>query len=1192
MTAHHLHPRRFRRAGAGRREGRQGDRRGTVPPPPEGADRAHRLARPLLAGADGRGGNACRPRRLRPGEGRRTCRRCSTPAFLTGGQHSAVARQSGEDPVLRRQTRLTFARCGITDPLSLDDYEAHGGLKGLRRRSPLTPAEIVKTVTESGLRGRGGAGFPTGIKWKTVLEAVADRKYIVCNADEGDSATFADRMIMEGDPFVLIEGMAIAGIAVGATKGFVYIRSEYPHAVAKMAKAVAIARKAGLLGVSVLGSPNAFDIEIRVGAGAYVCGEETSLLNSLEGKRGVVRAKPPLPAIQGLFGKPTVINNVISLASVPIILDKGPAFYKDFGMGRSRGTIPIQIAGNVKHGGLFEAAFGMTLGEIVDGIGGGTATGRPVKAVQVGGPLGAYFPRALFDTPFDYEAFAAKDGLIGHAGITVFDDTADMLKQARFAMEFCAIESCGKCTPCRIGSTRGVETIDKIGAGIEPEKNLALVTDLCNTMKFGSLCALGGFTPYPVMSAINHFPEDFAPTPVAEAGGWKGQARPYFLIASLRAVEQGRSSSSPARSPFMWRRRSQRPRGWPGGAYVQKASSAGSPSALITHTPRTRPLRRHSPRRGKGSATDGDLGSLPMGLIHEIDYGTPASKAEKQVTLTVDGFTVTVPEGTSIMRASMEAGIAIPKLCATDMVDAFGSCRLCLVEIEGRNGTPSSCTTPVAPGMVVHTQTGRLKDIRKGVMELYISDHPLDCLTCAANGDCELQDMAGAVGLRDVRYGYEGDNHVFKKNDGVQNFNWMPKDESNPYFTYDPSKCIVCSRCVRACEEVQGTFALTIEGRGFGSRVSPGMHQPFIDSECVSCGACVQACPTATLTEKSVIEIGQPEHSVVTTCAYCGVGCSFKAEMRGDELVRMVPWKDGKANRGHSCVKGRFAYGYATHKERILNPMVREKISDPWREVSWDEAFAHVARSSAASSTSTGKGSIGGITSSRCTNEETYLVQKLIRQGFGNNNVDTCARVCHSPTGYGLGQTYGTSAGTQDFDSVEEADVIMVIGANPAAAHPVFASRMKKRLRQGAKLIVLDPRRTEIRDRPSTPRPTWHLPLKPGTNVAVVTALAHVIVTEGLFDEAFIRERCDWSEFEDWAAFVAEPQQFARGGGEDFRRRRPRRSAARRGSTPPAATARSTTASASPSTARARRPSWRSPTSPWRPAISAGAASA
>jgi formate dehydrogenase iron-sulfur subunit len=437
--------------------------------------------------------------------------------FLTGDQHRLWLGKPEKHPFFARQTRLTFARCGITDPLSVDDYTTHGGLAGLKRAVTMTPAEIVKEVTDSGLRGRGGAGFPTGIKWKTVLDTNADRKYIVCNADEGDSATFSDRMIMEGDPFVLIEGMAIAGIATGATKGFVYIRSEYPHAVRAMEKAVAIARRAGVLGLTVLGSPNAFDIEIRMGAGAYVCGEETSLLNSLEGKRGVVRAKPPLPAIQGLFGKPTVINNVISLASVPVILDKGAQAYKDFGMGRSRGTIPIQIAGNTKHGGLFETAFGLTLGEIVDNIGGGTASGRPVKAVQVGGPLGAYFPRALFDTPFDYEAFAAKDGLIGHAGITVFDDTADMLKQARFAMEFCAIESCGKCTPCRIGSTRGVETIDRISAGIEPEKNLELVTDLCNTMKFGSLCALGGFTPYPVMSAIKHFGEDFKPAPIAEA---------------------------------------------------------------------------------------------------------------------------------------------------------------------------------------------------------------------------------------------------------------------------------------------------------------------------------------------------------------------------------------------------------------------------------------------------------------------------------------------------------------------------------------------------------------------------------------------------------------------------------------------------------------------------------------------------
>ncbi|MGE0282449.1 MAG: formate dehydrogenase beta subunit [Rhizobiaceae bacterium] len=428
-----------------------------------------------------------------------------------------------EIPFFKKQQRLTFARVGLTDPLSLDDYRAHDGLKGLQKAIGMSQGDIVKEVTESGLRGRGGAGFPTGIKWKTVLDTGPNereggvQKYIVCNADEGDSGTFADRMIMEGDPFVLIEGMAIAGIAVGATKGYIYIRSEYPHAVALMKEAVRIARHEGVLGRSVLGSEYAFDMEVRVGAGAYVCGEETSLLESLEGKRGQVRAKPPLPAHKGLFGKPTVINNVISLASVPIILDKGGAYYKDFGMGRSRGTMPLQIAGNIKHGGLFEAAFGLTLGEIVDDIGGGTASGRPIKAVQVGGPLGAYFPRALFDTPFDYEAFAAKDGLIGHAGIVVFDDTADMLKQARFAMEFCAIESCSKCTPCRIGSTRGVETLDLLAQGIEPEKQIELVTDLCNTMKFGSLCALGGFTPYPVMSALNHFPDDFRPATVREA---------------------------------------------------------------------------------------------------------------------------------------------------------------------------------------------------------------------------------------------------------------------------------------------------------------------------------------------------------------------------------------------------------------------------------------------------------------------------------------------------------------------------------------------------------------------------------------------------------------------------------------------------------------------------------------------------
>ncbi len=439
-------------------------------------------------------------------------------AGLVEGRGHALCLGKTEDiPFLKQQTRLTFARCGVIDPVSLDDYRAHGGLRGLENAIALEPTAIVAQVTESGLRGRGGAGFPTGIKWKTVLEATGGRKYIVCNADEGDSGTFADRMIMEGDPFVLIEGMAIAGLATGATKGFIYTRSEYPHAIATMAQAIEIARRAGVLGPSVLGSGRAFDMEVRTGAGAYVCGEETALLNSLEGKRGIVRAKPPLPAHKGLFDCPTVINNVISLASVPVIMDKGADFYRDFGMGRSRGTIPIQIAGNVKHSGLFETAFGLALGEIIDHIAGGTASGRPVKAVQVGGPLGAYFPRKLFDTPFDYEAFAARDGLIGHAGIVVFDDTADMLKQARFAMEFCAIESCGKCTPCRIGSTRGVEVADKIAAGIEPEKNRELLADLCNTMKFGSLCALGGFTPYPVVSAMTHFPDDFQPAPIAEA---------------------------------------------------------------------------------------------------------------------------------------------------------------------------------------------------------------------------------------------------------------------------------------------------------------------------------------------------------------------------------------------------------------------------------------------------------------------------------------------------------------------------------------------------------------------------------------------------------------------------------------------------------------------------------------------------
>ncbi len=438
-------------------------------------------------------------------------------AILGNGAHPLRLGPTEEIPWLKRQTRLTFARCGVVDPRSLEDYRAHGGCRSVQRALSLGPQAIVEEVVQSGLRGRGGAGFPTGIKWRTVAQTEAAQKYIICNADEGDSGTFADRMIMEGDPFVLIEGMAIAGIAVGATKGYVYIRSEYPHSAATMEAAIAAARRGGLLGNRIADSSCAFDMEVRVGAGAYVCGEETSLLDSLEGKRGVVRAKPPLPAHKGLFGSPTVINNVLSFASVPIILDKGGAFYRDFGMGKSRGTMPIQLAGNVKHGGLFETAFGVTLGELVDDIGGGTRSGRPVRAVQVGGPLGAYFPRALFDTPFDYEAFAAREGLIGHGGIVVFDDTVDMAKQARFAMEFCAIESCGKCTPCRVGSTRGMEVIDRIIRGENRAANTALLEDLCHTLKFGSLCALGGFTPYPVMSALTHFPEDFAAPPRLQA---------------------------------------------------------------------------------------------------------------------------------------------------------------------------------------------------------------------------------------------------------------------------------------------------------------------------------------------------------------------------------------------------------------------------------------------------------------------------------------------------------------------------------------------------------------------------------------------------------------------------------------------------------------------------------------------------
>ncbi|MCC9595168.1 formate dehydrogenase subunit alpha [Rubrivivax sp. JA1055] len=501
-----------------------------------------------------------------------------------------------------------------------------------------------------------------------------------------------------------------------------------------------------------------------------------------------------------------------------------------------------------------------------------------------------------------------------------------------------------------------------------------------------------------------------------------------------------------------------------------------------------------------------------MNTIETPDRGTPARDSATTVTLTIDGRAVSVPAGTSVMRAASEAGIEIPRLCATEGLEAFGSCRLCICEIDGRRGYPSSCTTPAEAGMNVRTQTPKLAELRRGVMELYISDHPLDCLTCAANGDCELQTQAGVVGLRQVRYGWDGANHLK-----------AAKDESNPYFAYDPSKCIVCNRCVRACEEVQGSFALTISGRGFASRVAAGMDEPFLESECVSCGACVQACPTATLQEKSVIEMGLPEHAVVTTCAYCGVGCGFKAEMQGNRVVRMTPWKDGRANEGHACVKGRFAWGYATHKDRVTKPMIRAKITDPWREVSWDEAIAYAAGEFRRLQAEHGRGAVGGITSSRCTNEEAYLVQKLVRAAFGNNNVDTCARVCHSPTGYGLGQTFGTSAGTQTFKSVAHSDVVLVIGANPSDAHPVFASRLKRRLRQGAKLIVVDPRRIDLVASPHV-KAEHHLQLKPGTNVAVLDALAHVIVTEGLVDEAFVAERCDARSFGQWRDFVARPE--------------------------------------------------------------------
>jgi len=492
------------------------------------------------------------------------------------------------------------------------------------------------------------------------------------------------------------------------------------------------------------------------------------------------------------------------------------------------------------------------------------------------------------------------------------------------------------------------------------------------------------------------------------------------------------------------------------------------------------------------------------------DYGTPRPVSSHQsITLTIDGREITVPQGTSLMRAAAEAGIKVPKLCATDSLDPFGSCRVCLVEIEGRKGYPASCTTEAEAGMVVRTQSGRLQSIRRNVIELYVSDHPLDCVGCAANGDCELQDTAEELGVTATRYGLNGNNHLA-----------APKDESNPYFTFDPSQCIVCYRCVRACDDIQGTFALTVDGRGFASKISAGQTEDFMDSECVSCGACVNACPTVALTENSVIDLGLPERSVTTTCAYCGVGCSFHAELKGDTVVRMTPDKNGRANEGHACIKGRFAFGYATHKDRITTPLIRETINQPWREVSWEEAIQYAADRLRALQQKYGPDSIGGITSSRCTNEETFLVQKLVRTAFGNNNVDTCARVCHSPTGYGLKTTLGESAGTQAFDSVAKSDVILLIGANPSDAHPVFASRLKRRLREGARLIVADPRRTELVSSPHI-KAAFHLAVLPGSNVAFLNAMAHVVVTEGLEAKQYIAERCEPEAYQTWRAFIS-----------------------------------------------------------------------
>jgi formate dehydrogenase major subunit len=509
-----------------------------------------------------------------------------------------------------------------------------------------------------------------------------------------------------------------------------------------------------------------------------------------------------------------------------------------------------------------------------------------------------------------------------------------------------------------------------------------------------------------------------------------------------------------------------------------------------------------------------------MFAIDYEDLGTPeaAQSAAAPVTVEIDGKSITVPEGTSVMRAAALAEVKVPKLCATDTLKAFGSCRLCLVEIEGRKGYPASCTTTVAPGMKIRTQSEKLTSLRKGVLDLYISDHPLECVSCPANGHCELQDMADVVGIEETSYGLKGEIEMHRP---------LPKDESTPYFAFNPELCIVCSRCVRACDEVQGTFALTIQGRGFESKVSASQNEPFLDSECVSCGACVESCPTAALTEKSIVGLGQPDRAVTTTCAYCGVGCSFKAEVKGEgveaEVVRMAPNRDGHANHGHACVKGRFAFGYATHADRVTKPMIRKNITDQWQEVTWDVAINYAASEIRRIQAKYGRESVGGITSSRCTNEETFLVQKMIRAAFGTNNVDTCARVCHSPTGFGLKSTIGESAGTQEFTSVMKSDVIVVIGANPTDGHPVFGSQMKRRLRQGAKLIVIDPRVTDLVHSPHI-NADFHLQLTPSTNVAMLNSLGHVIVTEGLTKDDYANERCEPESFAKWKAFVAKPE--------------------------------------------------------------------